>query len=85
MTDRHLRRRGRNVRRAARLADTGSDWLPPLERGLPYIDILTPERVHDESMKLLEEVGIDFRDDEAVVLWRAAGADVDGYRIRIDR
>ena len=88
MTSDRPDRRGRSARRAARLADTGPDWLAPLERGLPYVDILTleqVERVHHESMKLLEEVGIDFRDDEAVTMWAAAGADVDGYRIRIDR
>ncbi len=36
-------------------------------------------------MKFLDEVGIEFRDDEAAALWKAAGADVKGYRVRIDR
>ena len=36
-------------------------------------------------MRFLEEVGIDFRDDEAIAYWKAARADVDGYRVRIDR
>lgn len=36
-------------------------------------------------MTLLEEVGIDFRDDESIEIWKAAGASVDDYRVRIDR
>ncbi|MCP3935762.1 MAG: trimethylamine methyltransferase family protein [Actinomycetia bacterium] len=64
------------------------DWLPELDRGIPYLDIVAPEqlmRIHDASMNLLEEVGIEFRDDEATATWKAAGAEVDGYRVRIDR
>jgi len=80
-------RRGRSARRAARTTRTLEFW-PELERGLPDIDPLRPEqveRIHDESMRLLEERGIDFRDDEAVAIWAAAGARVDGHRVRIDR
>jgi len=86
MTERSARR-GREARRAARSATT-FEWLPELDRGIPYMDLLMPEqveRLHDESMKLLEEVGIEFRDDESAAMWTAAGAKVDGYRIRIDR
>ena len=80
-------RRGRGARKAAR-ADRVVRWLPELDRGLPYLDIVSPEqleRIHDASMTLLEEVGIEFRDDESIALWRDAGASVDGYRVRIDR
>jgi len=81
-------RRGRSARRSARLSDHGPEWLPELDRGLPYVDLLTEEqmeRVHDETMRLLEEVGCEFRDDEAVEMWRQAGADIDGQRVRFDR
>jgi len=81
------RRKGRAARRAAREARQVT-WLPPLERGLPYLDIVTPdelERIHDASMRILEEIGIEFRDDEAIAMWKAAGTSVDGYRVRIDR
>ncbi len=80
-------RRGRGARRAARTS-TKLRWLPELDRGIPYLDIVPPEqleRIHDASMTLLEEVGIEFRDDESADLWRKAGARVDGYRVRIDR
>ncbi|MEM7325160.1 MAG: trimethylamine methyltransferase family protein [Actinomycetota bacterium] len=81
------RRRGRDARRAAR-ENNEVAWLPELDRGIPYLDIVPHEellRIHDASMTLLEEVGIDFRDDESVAMWAAAGATVDGYRVRIDR
>ncbi len=82
-------RRGRGARRAAREASSGGPaWLPPLERNIPYVDLLSPaevDRIHDESMKLLEEVGIVFRDDESAAMWKAAGADVDGHLVKVDR
>ncbi|MEM9565538.1 MAG: trimethylamine methyltransferase family protein [Actinomycetota bacterium] len=81
------RRRGRSARVEARRS-TRLDWLPELDRKIPYLDIVPHEqllRIDAASMDLLEDVGIDFRDDEAAAMWRAAGADVDGHRVRIDR
>lgn len=81
------KRRGRGARRAQRTANEVT-WLPELTRGLPYMDIVAHEqllRIHDASMTILEEVGIEFRDDESIEMWKAAGANVDGYRVRIDR
>ncbi|MEM8498016.1 MAG: trimethylamine methyltransferase family protein [Pseudomonadota bacterium] len=80
-------RRGRSARRNARLA-TSFDSLPALERGLPYLDLMTPaqlEKMHDATMRILENKGIEFRDDESAELWRAAGATVNGHHIRIPR
>jgi len=77
---------GRDSRRALRAAPQIS--LPALIRNIPTYDILPTEAVeliHDESMKILEEVGCEFRDDQAPALWKAAGADVTGTRVRIDR
>ena len=59
-----------------------------LVRNIPVYDILPDEAVeliHEESCRILEDVGIEFRDDEAAVMWKAAGASVTGYRVRIDR
>ncbi len=84
------RRRGRDARAAARTAVT-QRFLPELDRGIPFVDLLIEEqeeRVHDATMNLLETTGIEFRDDESVAMWQAAGGDavkVDGYRLRIDR
>ena len=84
-------RRGRGARREARTAYT-QRFLPEMDRGIPYLDMLLDEQVdvvHNATMKLLETTGIDFRDDESIELWREAGAaggvQIDGYRVRIDR
>jgi len=80
-------RRGRSARREAR-ENRKVRWLPELTRGIPYLDIVSPEeldRIHDASCRILEEVGIEFRDDESIAIWKTAGADIDGYRVRIDR
>ena len=75
-------RRGRGARRKAREAKP-TRYLSELDRGIPYLDLLSPEQIdtlHDRTMTILETTGIDFRDDEAASMWKAAGADVDGHR-----
>ena len=81
------RRRGRAARREARLA-TPHVALPTLVRNIPLYEVLDAEGVeliHEESMKILEEAGIDFRDEEALAYWKAAGAEIDGQLVRIPR
>ncbi|MGH6855503.1 MAG: trimethylamine methyltransferase family protein, partial [Aestuariivirga sp.] len=78
--------RGRDHRHALRAAPVVS--FSTLVRNIPVYQIVPDEAVeliHEESMKILEEVGCEFRDDEAVAMWKAAGADVKGTRIHIDR
>ncbi|HZM22898.1 MAG TPA: trimethylamine methyltransferase family protein, partial [Anaerolineales bacterium] len=44
------------------------------------VDILNPEQVeqlHNASMEILENTGIDFLDDETLTIWEKAGAKVD--------
>lgn len=79
------RRGGRAARRALRQASP-IVMLPTLVRDIPLYEILDDEGVemiHRESMRILQEVGIDFRDGEAIETWRAAGAEVDGHRVRL--
>lgn len=61
-----------------------------IENHLPPTILLDPqaeERIHEASMRILEEVGIEFLDDESIALWRQAGADVqpNSRLVRIDR
>ena len=61
---------------------------PTLVREIPVYNLVPDEAVeliHEESMKILEEVGCEFRDDDALVRWKAAGAKVVGTRVYIDR
>ena len=80
-------RQGRDARAARRRTRTRS-WLPELERRIPWVDLLSDDQVqviHDASMDVVEEVGVEFRCDDALALWRDAGAAVDGARVRLDR
>ena len=80
-------RQGRDARAARRRTRTRS-WLPELERRIPWVDLLSDDQVqviHDASMDVVEEIGVEFRCDDALALWRDAGAAVDGARVRLDR
>ena len=59
-----------------------------MERRIPWVDLLSDDQVqviHDASMDVVEEIGVEFRCDDALALWRDAGAAVDGARVRLDR
>jgi len=86
-TARESRRGGRAARREQRTA-TQVRALPELTRRLPVYEVLDDEgleMIHEASMSILEEIGIEFRDDESAQMWRDAGADVQGHRVRIPR
>ncbi|MCB9419607.1 MAG: trimethylamine methyltransferase family protein [Ardenticatenaceae bacterium] len=56
----------------------------------PPAEILTPDQIqqlHDASMHILENIGLDFLDDEALAIWQQAGAKVDraARHVWIDR
>lgn len=83
---RHGGREGRRRERATK----GSAGLgrPYIVRNIPTYDILGEEsllRIEAAADRILAEVGIDFRDDpEALALWKKAGAQVDGLRVRFE-
>ena len=75
-------RRGRDAR-AAKRRNRVHTWLPELERKIPWVDLLTEEQVrtiHEASMDVIEEVGVEFRCEDAIAMWKATGASVDGVR-----
>ncbi len=81
------RRGGRRSRRAERLS-APLVMLPTLVRDIPVYEVVNAEgleRIHEASMRILEEVGIEFRDEESLGYWRAAGAEIAGQRVRIAR
>jgi len=80
-------RRGRGARRAIRQARDFT-MLPALKRRLPLCEPMDMEqvaRIDAASMAILEEIGVVFRDEIALADWRAAGADVRGETVRLDR
>ena len=83
---RHGGREGRRRERQAK----GHSHLgrPYIVRNIPTHDILGEEsllRIEATADRILAEVGIDFRDDDAALdLWRKAGARIDGVRVRFE-
>ncbi|MEL6479141.1 MAG: trimethylamine methyltransferase family protein [Pseudomonadota bacterium] len=86
--EKRVRRGGRGSRREIRTA-VSDDMLPALKRRLPLTEPMSPEQVEQidaASMDILENVGVVFRDPEAIADWRRAGADIrDGDRVHLDR
>lgn len=86
-----IQRPGRGGRREARRAARSqrAAKLPYIRRRLPTVELLSDEAVEvieHNAETILEEIGIEFRrDPESLRLWRAAGADVRGERVRIPR
>lgn len=85
--------RSRNKRRRRDKSDQASiNQLPFQQAENPYspVEVLSEEqlhRIHDASLTVLEEIGINFLLDEAREILKKAGADVekDGTRVRFDR
>lgn len=80
-------RRGRGARKAIRQT-RDITMLPALKRRLPHTEPLTPEQVEKidaASMDILENVGVQFRDDIALADWKRAGAKVVGDIVYLDR
>jgi len=87
--------RRRNGGRRAKRQDRSA---PPLA-SIPFQTLQNPyapfeilsesqlEKIHDASMKILEEMGLEFLDEETLDIWQSAGAlvDRDSQRVRIER
>jgi trimethylamine--corrinoid protein Co-methyltransferase len=89
MSERRGRRKtsgGRSGRQSARHVTA---QVPFIERNIPYMELLDDaglELLERNADTVLEEIGIEFRDDpEALAILKAGGADVDGERVRFPR
>jgi trimethylamine---corrinoid protein Co-methyltransferase len=79
---------GREAKRAARTARSAA-FVPYITRKVPYYEVLSTEGLElleHNADTILQEIGIDFRDDaESLKLFKDAGADVQGERVRFPR
>jgi len=80
---RHRRGRGPTRRRER---DTCSAAPAYVKRQIPFFSFAGEEALvalEEQADWLMQEIGLEFRDDdEALSIWRAAGADVDGTRVK---
>ena len=80
--------RGR-IRRRSEVGSSSPMIIAGLRREIPPYVMMSEEGldiIEDKTEELLQEVGIDFRgDDAALEIWKEAGADVQGQRVRFDR
>ncbi len=78
----------RDAKRSARAAQADRS-IPYITRKIPVYEVLGEEGlalVESNADLLLEEIGIEFREDpEALEVWKKAGADVQGERVRMPR
>lgn len=66
----------------------GTIHRPALVRRIPCYDVVSEEgveQIHQFAMRVIEEVGVEFRDEEALESWRKAGATVEGEKVRASR
>ena len=80
---------GAAARRAARSGGKTGPAMPYITRRVPVYEVLGEEAlatIEANADIVLEEVGIEFRDDEeAIRLWKDAGADVKGQRVHFPK
>jgi len=90
MSSRPRRRRtaGREAKRAARQRAPAAT-AAYIERRIPYYELLSDEAlelIEHNAETVLEEIGIEFNDfPRALELFKDAGADIDGERVRFPR
>ena len=86
MAERKKRTGGRTARQAARCAPV-TKGLPYITRNVPVYEVLDEEGlalIEKNAGTILQEVGVEFRGDaEALKIWKDAGADTNGERVRI--
>jgi trimethylamine---corrinoid protein Co-methyltransferase len=88
VSSRQRRPSGRDAKRAAR-ATRAAASVPYITRKIPCFEVLDEEGlelIERNADTILEEIGIDFRDDpDAVALFKQAGCDVKGERVHFPR
>ncbi|MEX0320214.1 MAG: trimethylamine methyltransferase family protein [Ruegeria sp.] len=79
-------RAGAAARRGAAVIDQ-MPWAPPINTDCPTepLDQEGIEAIHEGAMRILEEIGIAFYNEEALGIFKEAGCSVDGDVVRLGR
>ena len=82
-------RRGRSTRREVRTRSSNSAAVPYIHRKIPVTELLSDEGaeiIENNTDTILQEIGIEFKEvPEVLDLWKNAGADVKGERVRFPK
>ncbi len=82
-------RRGRSSRREVRTRSNNSAAVPYIHRKIPVTELLSDEGaeiIENNTDTILQEIGIEFKEvPEVLDLWKNAGADVQGERVRFPK
>ena len=82
------RSQGGSAARRAAVASAAVVHHPEIRRGIPIMEDTNQEGVeliHDFAMRVAEQIGCDFQDEESLDYWRQTGAEIEGQRVRIGR
>ena len=85
--EKHTRKGGRAARRAARV-NAPIIHQPALMRNVPVYEVVNAEgveQIHDLAMRIVESIGVDFRDAESLEIWKKTDAEIQGERVRVSR
>ncbi len=80
------RRGGRAMRKASHNAQA-TPRLSTIRYGIKPVEAVSADQlelIHVESLAILKEVGVEFRDEVALAQWRDGGADVREQRVHLD-
>jgi trimethylamine---corrinoid protein Co-methyltransferase len=78
--------RGGNARRSDSFRLDQMPWCVPVNTDRPTEPLPAEgvEAIHRAALHILSEIGVEFLNDEALVLFRQAGCSVDGQNVRMD-
>ena len=82
-----VRKGGRSARRAMR-KNAPVVHHPPLISRVPVYEMANAEgveQIHEMAMRIVEQIGVDFRDDTALEYWRTTDAEIRDQRVRVGR
>ncbi|MBO68892.1 MAG: trimethylamine methyltransferase [Acidiferrobacteraceae bacterium] len=85
--DKMQRKGGRTARLAERI-NGPIIHKPALVSKVPLYDVVNEEgveQIHELAMRIVEEVGVEFRDAEALEIWRKTDAEIDSSNVKIGR
>ena len=79
--------RAGNTRRTSKDVILQAPWIVPVNTDRPTEPLTEEgvEAIHNGAMRILEEIGIDFLNEEALALFRQIGVKVNGSNVRMDR